>query len=132
MLIVIVRTSRNIITNTNKPGESGGQLAALTVVVLYSLGSPAEIISSWMKGASIVGSASTAAAGQTVNPGEEVLLKPPEQLQHQEIILSKFTFYKESNRSGVSSESSFKKEHVFKSKWRYTTDSIEYVNVTCT
>ena len=64
-------------------------------MVLHSLGSPAEVVGAGTEGASILGLASTAAAGQTVDPGEEVLLEPSKQFQHQEDLLSKFTFYKQ-------------------------------------
>lgn len=81
-------------TDTHRPGESGGEPAALTVVVLHSLGSPAEVVGGGSEGAGVLSRASTAAAGQTVHPGEEVLFEPSEQLQHQEVLYSKFTSYK--------------------------------------
>lgn len=77
-----------------KPGESGGELAALTEVVLHPLGPPAEVVSGGTQGALILGRAPAAAAGQTVDPGEEVLLEPSEQLQHQEVFYPKSTIYK--------------------------------------
>lgn len=81
--------------NKDTPGESGGELAALAEVVLHPLSPPAEVICGGTKGAVILGGAPTAAAGQTVDPGEEGLLEPLEQLQHQEVFYSKFTLYKE-------------------------------------
>ncbi len=90
-----------------RPGESGGELAALTEVVLHSLGSPAEVIGGWTEGAGVLRRASTAAAGKTVHPGEEVLLEPSEQLQHQEVFYSKFTLYKQEGKSAGPSEAPF-------------------------
>lgn len=68
-------------------------------MVLHSLGAPADVIGGGTEGAGILGCASAAAAGQTVYPGEEVLFEPSEQLQHQEVFYSKFTFYKEQSKS---------------------------------
>lgn len=105
-LIAVVRTSQNV---KHRPGEPGGELAALTVVVLHSLGPPTEVIGGWTEGAGVPGRASAAAAGQTVHPGEEVLFEPSKQLQHQEVFYSKFTFYKQEGESVGLSESLFKR-----------------------
>lgn len=76
-----------------QPWEPGGEFAALTEVILHSLRSPAEVIRRRTEGAAVLGRAGAAAARQAVHPGEEVLLEPPQQLQHQEVFNSKFTFY---------------------------------------
>lgn len=103
------------------PGESGGELAALTVVVLYSLGSPADVIGGGTKGPGVHGRAFALAAGQTVHPGEEVLLEPSEQLQHQEVFHSKFTFCKKESKSGGSLESPFN-AYLYLHTVQHTTD----------
>lgn len=41
--------------HTHKPGESSGEPAALTVMVLHSLSSPTEVISAGTEGAGILG-----------------------------------------------------------------------------
>lgn len=75
-----------------QPWETGGEFAALTEVILNSLRPPAEVICGRTEGASVLGRTGTAAARQAVHPGEKVLLEPPQQLQHQEVFDSKFTF----------------------------------------
>lgn len=79
-------------------------MAALTVVVLDPLGPPAVVISGRTEGAGILGRATAAAAGQTVYPGEEVLFEPSEQLHHQKVFYSEFTFYKEQSKLLSSSD----------------------------
>ena len=68
-------------------------------MVLNSISSPTEVIIAGTEGAGILGRTSTAAAGQTVHPGKEVLFEPPEQLQHQEVFNSNFTFYKHESKA---------------------------------
>lgn len=76
-----------------QPWETGREFAALTEVILNSLRPPVEVICGWSEGAGVLGRTGTAAARQAVHPGEEVLLEPPQQLQHQEVFHSKFTVY---------------------------------------
>lgn len=99
-----MRASQNV---THRPGEPGGEPAALTVVVLHPLGSPAEVLGGGTEGAGVLGAALAAAAGQRVHPGEEVLFEPSEQLQHQELFYSQFTFYRQERESVSPSESLF-------------------------
>lgn len=87
---------------THTPGESGGNLAALTIVVFHSLRSPAEVIAAGTEGGAVLGRTSAASAGQAVHPGEEVVFEPPEQFQHQEVFYSKFTFYTQDSKSETS------------------------------
>lgn len=78
--------------NLHSPGESGGNPAALTIVVFHSLGSPVEVIGARTERGSVLSLSSTEVAGQMVHPGEEVIFEPPEQFQHQEVFYSNFTF----------------------------------------
>lgn len=101
-LTALVGTNQNVSCQMSfcrhKPWESRRDLAALAVVVLHPLSSPAEVITAGAERAAVLCRPSTAAAWQTVHPGEEVLFEPPEQLQHQEVFYSKFTVYKQESK----------------------------------
>lgn len=67
-------------------------------MVLHPLRPPAEVVCGGTKGALVLGGAPAAAAGQAVDPGEEGLFEPSQQLQHQEVFYPKFARYKEQTR----------------------------------
>lgn len=105
----------SLLTINTIPWESGGEVAGAAVVVLHTTSIPAQVVCRRWEGTGGLCFTSAMATRQSIHPGEELLLKPLQQLQQEHILLSKTTIYMEKQSSQISKSNSFLRQKLLHS-----------------